>query len=30
MFETMVPYVLGDHLYGHTFVPSQGEFGYHG
>ena len=28
MFETMVPYVLGDHLYGHTFVPSQGEFGY--
>jgi crotonobetainyl-CoA:carnitine CoA-transferase CaiB-like acyl-CoA transferase len=28
MFETMVPYVLGDHLYGHTFVPNQGEFGY--
>lgn len=28
MFETMVPYVLGDHLYGHTFVPAQGEFGY--
>jgi crotonobetainyl-CoA:carnitine CoA-transferase CaiB-like acyl-CoA transferase len=28
MFETMVPYVLGDHLYGHKFVPSQGEFGY--
>ena len=28
MFETMVPYVLGDHLYGHTFEPSQGEFGY--
>jgi crotonobetainyl-CoA:carnitine CoA-transferase CaiB-like acyl-CoA transferase len=28
MFETMVPYVLGDHLYGHTFVPGQGEFGY--
>jgi crotonobetainyl-CoA:carnitine CoA-transferase CaiB-like acyl-CoA transferase len=28
MFETMVPYVLGDHLYGHTFVPSQGDFGY--
>ena len=28
MFETMVPYVLGDHLYGHTFEPSQGDFGY--
>lgn len=28
MFETMVPYVLGDHLYGHKFVPSQGDFGY--
>ena len=28
MFETMVPYVLGDHLYGHTFIPSRGEFGY--
>ncbi len=28
MFETMVPYVLGDHLYGNTFVPSQGDFGY--
>jgi crotonobetainyl-CoA:carnitine CoA-transferase CaiB-like acyl-CoA transferase len=28
MFETMVPYVLGDHLYGNKFVPSQGEFGY--
>jgi crotonobetainyl-CoA:carnitine CoA-transferase CaiB-like acyl-CoA transferase len=28
MFETMVPYVLGDHLYGHKFVPSQGQFGY--
>ena len=28
MFETMVPYVLGDHLYGHTFVPNQGDFGY--
>jgi crotonobetainyl-CoA:carnitine CoA-transferase CaiB-like acyl-CoA transferase len=28
MFETMVPYVLGDHLYGHTFAPSKGEFGY--
>jgi crotonobetainyl-CoA:carnitine CoA-transferase CaiB-like acyl-CoA transferase len=28
MFETMVSYVLGDHLYGHAFVPSRGEFGY--
>lgn len=28
MFETMVPYVLGDHLYGNKFIPSQGEFGY--
>jgi len=28
MFETMVPYVLGDHLYGHAFIPSRGEFGY--
>ncbi|MFD1710712.1 CaiB/BaiF CoA transferase family protein [Ottowia flava] len=28
MFETMVPYVLGDHLYGHTFEPEQGDFGY--
>ena len=30
MFETMVPYVLGDHLYGHTFVPSQESSGIHG
>ena len=28
MFETMVPYVLGDHLYGHKFSPPQGDFGY--
>lgn len=28
MFETMVPQLLGDHLYGHTFVPPQGDFGY--
>jgi crotonobetainyl-CoA:carnitine CoA-transferase CaiB-like acyl-CoA transferase len=28
MFETMVPQVLGDHLYGQTFVPAQGDFGY--
>ena len=28
MFETMTAQVLGDHLYGHTFVPDQGDFGY--
>jgi crotonobetainyl-CoA:carnitine CoA-transferase CaiB-like acyl-CoA transferase len=28
MFETMVPYILGDHLYGHKFVPARGDFGY--
>jgi crotonobetainyl-CoA:carnitine CoA-transferase CaiB-like acyl-CoA transferase len=28
MFETMVPYIMGDHLYGNKFVPSQGDFGY--
>jgi crotonobetainyl-CoA:carnitine CoA-transferase CaiB-like acyl-CoA transferase len=28
MFETMVPYVLGDHLYGEKFLPSKGAFGY--
>jgi len=28
MFETMVPFVLGDHLYGETFVPAKGGFGY--
>ena len=28
MFETMVPQVLGDHLYGETFVPPKGDFGY--
>jgi len=28
MFETMTPFVLGDHLYGHTFVPPQGDFSY--
>jgi crotonobetainyl-CoA:carnitine CoA-transferase CaiB-like acyl-CoA transferase len=28
MFETMVPYVLGDHLFGHTYLPPQGGFGY--
>ncbi|MFT3778955.1 MAG: CoA transferase [Ottowia sp.] len=28
MFETMVPYVLGDHLYGHKYQPAQGGFGY--
>jgi len=28
MFETMTQYVFSEHLYGHTFVPSEGEFGY--
>ncbi|MCX4095569.1 CaiB/BaiF CoA transferase family protein [Nocardia sp. alder85J] len=28
MFETFAQFVLGDHLYGHTFVPSIGESGY--
>ena len=28
MFETMVPYVLGDHLYGQKYQPAQGGFGY--
>lgn len=28
MFETMVPYILGDHLYGHTYIPPKGDFGY--
>ncbi len=28
MFETMVPYVMGDHLYGETYVPAKGGFGY--
>ena len=28
MFETMAAYVLGDHLYGNKFIPSQGDFGY--
>ena len=28
MFETMTTYVLGDHLYGHTFEPPLGDFGY--
>lgn len=28
MFETMVPYMLGDHVYGEKFVPSRGDFGY--
>lgn len=28
MFETMAQVVLGDHLYGHTFVPPRGDFGY--
>ncbi len=28
MFESMIPYVMGDHMYGQTFVPPQGDFGY--
>ena len=28
MFETTAQLVLGDHLYGHTFVPARGGFGY--
>jgi crotonobetainyl-CoA:carnitine CoA-transferase CaiB-like acyl-CoA transferase len=28
MFETMVPYVLGDHFWGEKFVPPQAGFGY--
>ena len=28
MFETMAQVVLGDHLYGHTFIPARGNFGY--
>lgn len=28
MFETMAQNVLGDHMWGHTFVPPEGEFGY--
>ncbi|MCP1845910.1 crotonobetainyl-CoA:carnitine CoA-transferase CaiB-like acyl-CoA transferase [Bradyrhizobium sp. USDA 4524] len=28
MFETMVPYVMGDHLYGETFIPAKDGFGY--
>ncbi|MFF1690156.1 MULTISPECIES: CaiB/BaiF CoA transferase family protein [unclassified Streptomyces] len=28
MFETFAHFVMGDHLYGHTFVPAIGEWGY--
>jgi crotonobetainyl-CoA:carnitine CoA-transferase CaiB-like acyl-CoA transferase len=28
MFETMVPFVLGEHMAGHTFVPPLGPIGY--
>jgi crotonobetainyl-CoA:carnitine CoA-transferase CaiB-like acyl-CoA transferase len=28
MFETTAQLVLGDHLYGHTFIPPRGGFGY--
>ncbi len=28
MFETAAAMMLGDHLYGHTFIPARGTFGY--
>ncbi len=28
MFETMVPLLLGEHMFGHTFVPPLGPMGY--
>ncbi|MET7511826.1 CoA transferase [Streptomyces albidoflavus] len=28
MFETFAHFVMGDHLYGHTFVPAIGDWGY--
>lgn len=28
MFEAMIPVILGDHLYGRTFVPARGAFSY--
>ncbi len=28
MFETMTSFVMGDHLYGHTYEPPQGDYGY--
>jgi len=28
MFETMIQFVMGDHLYGRTFEPPLGDFGY--
>ena len=28
MFETMAHYVLSEHLYGQTFIPAEGDFGY--
>jgi len=28
MFETMTQFVFTDHLYGQTFIPAQGDFGY--
>lgn len=28
MFENMVAYVMSEHLFGHTFEPAEGEFGY--
>lgn len=28
MFETMLPYMLGDHSYGKKYIPSKGQYGY--
>ncbi len=28
MFETMIQFIMGDHLYGRTFEPPLGDFGY--
>lgn len=28
MFETMTSFVMGDHLYGHTYDPPQGDYSY--
>ncbi|WP_218187091.1 CaiB/BaiF CoA-transferase family protein [Pseudomonas sp. FGI182] len=28
MFETFAHFVMGDHMYGHTFVPALGDWGY--
>lgn len=28
MFETFAHFFMGDHMYGHTFVPAEGDWGY--